>query len=331
MTNPKSTIQIAITVAKLLTLIGIVSWLIATFPKDDWDALVNQPKNWSLLFQAFAAILVAHLVSYWRWQILVQSLNVPLSLLEAVRLGFLGTLLNLVSVGAVGGDVFKAIEAARLAETKRTEVVTSVLVDRAIGLLGLLVVAGTSLVLAAELSDWMTSIRNGAVAFALIGVSVIAAIVFVGNHIPTKWLNRLPFVGHVVYRVANACMIFRGRPVLVVQLLLSTIAVHSLFTLGCFLISSALYSNPPTLAQHFMAIPPAMAAATLPLTPGGVGLQEMAMSALFRELAGIPDEFSGLIVAGMFRAMLICVALIGSVVYFAGGRRNAKRTVDSAE
>lgn len=325
MTTPKSKIQIAITVAKFLILVGIISWLIATFPKDDWDALVNQPKNWSLLLQAFVVILVAHLVSFWRWQILVQSLHVPLSLIEAVRLGFLGTLLNLVSIGSVGGDVFKAIEAARLAETKRTEVVTSVLVDRAIGLLGLLIVAGTSLLLAPELSEWMKSIRNGAVAFAAMGVTVIGLIVVIGGHIPIRWLNRVPVVGHVVYRVANACMIFKGRPFLVLQLLMSTVAVHSLFTLGCFLISSALYSTAPTLAQHFMAIPPAMAAATLPLTPGGVGLQEMAMSVLFGELVGIPEDFSGLIVAGMFRAMLICVALIGSIVYFTGaGRRDRK-------
>lgn len=67
-----------------------------------------------------------------------------------------------------------------------------------------------------------------------------------------------------------------------------------------------------------MAVPPAMAAATLPLTPGGVGVQEMAIDNLFRELPNLPADFSGLIVAGVLRALLICVSLIGAAYYFTG-------------
>ena len=71
-----------------------------------------------------------------------------------------------------------------------------------------------------------------------------------------------------------------------------------------------------------MTIPPAMAAATLPLTPGGVGVQEMAIDNLFRELPNLPEAFSGLVVAGVLRALLLCVSLIGAVYYFTGiGKR----------
>jgi uncharacterized membrane protein YbhN (UPF0104 family) len=61
-----------------------------------------------------------------------------------------------------------------------------------------------------------------------------------------------------------------------------------------------------------------MAAATLPLTPGGVGVQEVAMAGLFHEVAGVPDGYSGLIVAAMYRVILIAVAAFGAVVYFSG-------------
>lgn len=303
-------------------LVAIVAWLIYSFPKKNWDALINQDKNWFLLGQAFVIILIAHLFSYWRWQILVKSLGVSFSLLEAVRLGFLGTLLNLVSVGSVGGDVFKAIEAARKAQKKRAEVVTSVLVDRALGLLGLVIVAGIGLSIASALSPRMKLIWGGAIVLSVAGLAVVFSIVLFGHRVPIMWINRIPLAGHALYRVGHACMIFQGRPRLVLELLGSSLMVHCCFTIACALISNSLYAETPSLAEHFMTIPPAMAAATLPLTPGGVGVQEMAIDNLFRELPNLPVAFSGLIVASVFRGLLIVISLIGAVYYFTGiGKR----------
>ena len=318
MPSPNTTSARVLAAIKLVILVGIMVWLVSTFPKKNWDALLQQDKNWFLLGGAFAIILIAHLVSFGRWQILVHSLGVPFSLMEAVRLGFLGTLLNLVSVGSVGGDVFKAIEAARNAEKKRAEVVTSVLVDRAVGLLGLVVVAGTGLSLATTLTVNMHWIWVGALILSGIGLAALLLTVFVGHRVPILWINRIPMVGHTLYRVAKACMVFQGRPWMVLALLGLSVLVHTSFTLACVLISHSLYAEAPTVAEHFMTIPPAMAAATLPLTPGGVGVQEMAIDKLFRELPSVPLGFSGLIVAGVLRALLVCVALIGAVYYFLG-------------
>lgn len=316
----KSTV---IAVAKLVILAAIVLWIIATFPKKDWEALVAREKNWWLLGQAFVLILVAHLITYWRWQRLVQALNVPFRLTEAIRLGFLGTLLNLVSIGSVGGDVFKAIEAARNTEKKRAEVVASVLVDRAIGLLGLVLVAGFSLSMATALSPRMKWIWISALVLSAVGGSGLVLIVVVGHRVPIKWLTKIPIAGHIFHRVAHACMIFQGRPRLVGELIGSSILVHCCLTFGCVLISNALYAESPTVGQHFMTIPPAMAAATLPLTPGGVGVQEVAIQSLFQELPDLPKNYSGLIMASVFRALLVCVALIGAVYYFTGfGRKS---------
>ncbi|MEQ1825839.1 MAG: lysylphosphatidylglycerol synthase transmembrane domain-containing protein [Pirellula sp.] len=316
--------------AKLAVLVGIVLWIVTTFPKKDWDSLVAQEKNWWLLGQAFFVVLLAHLVTYWRWQILVQALGVPMRLAEAVRLGFLGTLLNLVSVGAVGGDVFKAIEAARNTDKKRAEVVASVLVDRAVGLLGLVLIASVSLSFAQDLSIRMTWIWYGAMVLGLIGLSGMIAIVILGHRFPIKWLTRIPIVGHVLHRVVHACMIFQGRPRLVCEMLISSLVVHSCLTLGCTLISNSLYSKCPSIGQHFMTIPPAMAAATLPITPGGVGVQEIAIQSLFNEWPDIPANYSGLIMATVLRAMLICIALIGAVYYFTGMGGEKRKIVASS-
>lgn len=306
---------------KLGLLVAILAWIVGNFPKKDWELLVAQDKHWGLLVCALLGVLVSHLITFWRWRTLVAALDVPLKLIDAIRLGFLGTMLNMVSVGAIGGDLFKAIAAARLTHKRRTEVVTSVLVDRAVGLLGLVIVACVSLFFARELSLNLRWIRGGATFLSILGLSGLAAIVVAGHRLPLQWLQRVPWVGHSLYRVSTACLVFQGRPRLVLQMLLSTLCVHSLLTCSTWLISSALYERPPDLAQHFQAIPPAFAAAALPLTPGGLGIQEVAIDRLFQEVADIPVGFSGLIVATMYRVILIVIAALGAVVYFTGSER----------
>ncbi len=308
-------------IIKLGLLLAILVWIVTSFPKSDWDRLVAQDKHWGLLVCAFLAVLAAHLITYLRWQSLVAALDVPLRVVDAIRLGFLGTMLNMVSVGAIGGDLFKAIAAARMTHTRRTEVVTSVLVDRAIGLLGLVIVAAVSLFFAGDLSVNLKWIQVGATVLSLIGLGGLVAIVIAGHRLPLRRLTQIPWIGHSLFRIATACLVFQGRPKLVLHLLLSTLGVHILLTCSMWLISNALYETPPELSQHFQAIPPAFAAAALPLTPGGLGVQEVAIDQLFREVSNMPEEFSGLIVATMYRVILIVIAIIGAIVYFTGSER----------
>ena len=76
-----------------------------------------------------------------RWFWLLRAHDLPLSMGDALRLGFLGYLLNFVSFGAVGGDLFKAIFAARKCHARRAEAVATVIIDRLIGLYIIFVMA----------------------------------------------------------------------------------------------------------------------------------------------------------------------------------------------
>ena len=67
----------------------------------------------------------------------------------------------------------------------------------------------------------------------------------------------------------------------------------------------------------------ALAASTLPLTPGGLGMQELWIDALFRQIPTVSPDYSGLVMSTMFRAILVLVAAIGGVIYLTSGRRNS--------
>jgi hypothetical protein len=71
------------------------------------------------------------------------------------------------------------------------------------------------------------------------------------------------------------------------------------------------------LTEHFLAVPPALLAGTLPITPGGIGLQEVGIDRLFKQIPTVSSQFSGLVVGTMYRAVLLTVALIGGITYLA--------------
>ncbi len=90
--------------------IAIIAWLVVGAVRNDsFSRLANEPKHWDLLALATLVCFVAVLVTMVRWYFLVRALDVPLTWNNALRLGFLGYLLNFISPGAVGGDLFKVV------------------------------------------------------------------------------------------------------------------------------------------------------------------------------------------------------------------------------
>lgn len=310
----------ALLVVKLILLAGIIYWLIRTFDRSQWDALKDQPKQWSWLVLALLLVLAETILSFVRWRMLVKALSIPLRLAEAIRLGFIGYLFNLVSAGSVGGDIFKAVAVCRFRESKRPEAVASVLMDRVVGLVGLIIVACFSLELLGRdnLPTTLQLIRKGAWASAAICVAGMVAVVLFGKHLPIDWLKRIPWLGPAIHRMALAGLIFEGRAVLLINLTLLSVVVHLGLTYSMALISNALYVHPPSVGRHFQVIPPAVVAGALPITPGGLGVQEGAIDRLFKEFPDADAQYSGLIVAAMYRLMTFCVAGIGAIYYFAG-------------
>jgi uncharacterized protein (TIRG00374 family) len=305
---------------KWLVLASIVAWVALSFPKKDWDLLVQQPKNWWWLLLALCLVLSANILSFWRWQRLLLALEVPISFFETLRLGFLGVALNMVSAGSVGGDLFKAIAAASRSKDRRTEVITSVLLDRAIGMLGLIMVAALSTTLANNLTPQLLAIRNAAWILSIIGLLGILVIILFGQSLPLDLFKRIPWVGDKLHRVSRACMVFKDQPQLAVTMILQSLGVHSALTAAVWMVSSALYSDVairPNLLEHFLAVPPALLAGTLPITPGGIGLQEVGIDRLFKQIQTVSPQFSGLIVGTMYRAVLLAVALFGGILYLA--------------
>ncbi len=323
--EPVALKRIGLTALKLALPAGLFIYLLWSVPGEDYRAFWSQPKRWELLLAAQLLALVATVTSIMRWRLLVLAFDIPFTVREALRLGFLGYLLNFVSFGSVGGDVFKAILVARDRPEKRPEAVASVLLDRAIGLMGLLMLAWLTLVLFSGhiQSPLLTGIKRGAAVFTAFSVSGLAVAMLSG-----AWFDRmifrlaaLPAVGETLARMARAVRQLRGSPQVLVWMVGLAICVHTLLATTVYLISCGIYSEHPTLQQHLMVVPPGMAAGALPLAPGGIGVQEGALAGLFQQLPDLPAKFSAVLVATVYRLITLTIAGIGIAFYLASHGR----------
>lgn len=318
---------------KIVLPIGIFAYLLSSVDRADYAAFWQGEKRWELVVLAQLVALVAILISFFRWWLLVRAFGIPFAPREALRLGFLGYLLNFVSFGSVGGDLFKAILVARDKPEKRPEAVTSVLLDRAMGLLGLVALAWLCLSVAdvSQLSPTLRSIRFGAGVVCSIGIIGLLASIFAG-----RWFDRLitrvqtlPVAGDTIARMARAIRRLRDQPLVLLGIALASVCVHGLLASSVYLISAGFYSEHPSLAEHLMVVPPAMAAGTLPLAPGGLGYQEGALAGLFKVLPNLPEAFSGILVATVYRLLTLTAAGIGLVIYLLSQDRPADVTAEA--
>lgn len=327
--------RVAVIVLKVALPAALFAFLLWRVPPSDYQAFWSRPKRWELLSLAQALALTAMTVGMLRWWGLVRAFGIPFEIREALRLGFLGYLLNFVSLGSVGGDLFKAILVAKHKPQARPEAVASVVLDRAIGMLGLVLLTVISLTVfpTDELPTVLQRIREFALILTIIACLALLLAIYSGRWFERliEWIATWPLVGETLARMAWAVRLLRGQPGTLLALILTSVCVHLMLALTVYLVSCGLYPSHPSVAEHLYVVPPGMAAGAIPLAPGGLGAQEYALDELFKQLPNRPSEFSGIIVATVYRLITLAIAGIGLVYYWTSHGRELQQARDEAE
>lgn len=344
----RSPIKTVVILSIKLAIAGAVAYLMASrIDLSQFGAWWQKEKRWDLLTLAFSWILIGHLITYMRWWQLVRTFGVPMTLPVAIRVGFLGTAFNLVSVGGIGGDVFKSIAAARLAGRRSVPaVLTSIFLDRVFGLIGLMIVVACALAVGfrngyfSPESDGYEMIV-GMSRFAVIGSAISVFGLFViaaaGRRLPLHWIPDAKGVGTFVRHAVEAVVSLHGRyGVLGMQLLLS-VGVHLSLVLGFYTTTLAVNPGEVPFVMQLIAVPSAFALAALPISFGGLLVFEEAILQTCKMMIGPSLNASLLLVAlAVYRVMLTLIAGIGGLYYLGSGRsitvaRNLEPRVDAEE
>ncbi|MHC4178978.1 MAG: lysylphosphatidylglycerol synthase transmembrane domain-containing protein, partial [Planctomycetota bacterium] len=240
-----------ITLLKIGIPVAILAYLFWQASHDDaFKKLQSQYRefgfDWGLLVAAWACCATAVLITLVRWHYLVRALEIPLSLNDALRIGLMGYLFKLAPMGIVGGDLLKAVMLAQRQRERRAQAFATVAADRVIGLYMLFVVASVAIVLTDFVNHHVREIR--VISWGTLAMTVVATMAIVALFIPgasggriTRSLSNMRYVGPSLQHLIEAMRMYRRKVHVLIVAAAMSVGVHSLFTMGIYLITIGFY------------------------------------------------------------------------------------------
>lgn len=287
----------------------------------------------SLLLVAFLLQFPVTFIASYRLRWMLRAQKIDLAYTDCAKLTFAGNFLNFATpLGSNGGDVFKAYFVTKHTDRK-TEAVTTIFLDRVIGL-GTMVLcvaliasfAGGSSRLAEFRPYVLTMLGVGVVCFLAYGSAWVRK-----NLIPWSWLERLPAYEQIRRIDRTARSLISQRKILLVAVGLTVMLQMTCLT-GYFFVATALSfdAHIGNMLEYFAYFFAATVIQALPGPPQGLGTVELAYSFFLAPYGG-PSQI--LCFAFIIRLSVLFAALPGLIVALTGSYkpRSVVLPIDDAE
>jgi uncharacterized protein (TIRG00374 family) len=344
--NARKLLILLLKISASLAIIGGLFYLALNSEENrkTFAEIVRAPKAWGMLAAGFCVLFVAILITFVRWRYLVVALEINLSLVDSVRIGFLGYLFNLAPMGIVGGDVVKALMLAREHPGNRAKSLASVVVDRIVGLYVLFLVAAAGVFITGFWRNpdprvhWICIAVLVLTAVATVGIALVLIPGFLESGF-VRAFTSLPKVGHALDSLLDAMKIYRTKRLVLFWTSVMTVPVHGLLTVSLCLLAFGLRFEQVPFRDYFAIYPISGIASTIPL-PAGPAETGIVLFYKTARVAIAGDDGpavqnrarqEGLILALVYRLTTILVAPIGAAYYFLGARSEVKDVMHEIE
>jgi uncharacterized protein (TIRG00374 family) len=312
--------RIALTALQVVITIAIVWWVFRDPAKRAEIARTISSANPKWLLAGLIGYGAVELISAFRWKLLLQVQQLRLSFRRVFGLTMIGVFFNFFIPGGTGGDAVKMFYLVKETPGRRGMAILSVVVDRLIGLLALIVFAG---VLIASKWNWLrTAPATEPWLYLALGV-LVASLLFLAatfvvtgfglvHHLPAKFPGR--------DKIAELAMAYNvyGRAIVPcgAAFVLSLFAHIGYFGVFYCAIRALATSGMeiPTLAKFYAIMPIIGTITSLPISIGGVGWREKLFETF---LGGLLSASAGVAVAisSMGYLMTLAWGLVGGVIY----------------
>lgn len=307
-------LRLARSLLGLVLAFALVGWVVGRSGISVTDVLAKVDRR--LFFAAFAVYGMGFLTASWRWYLLLHHIRVHLAFLTVVRLALIGLFFNLFVPGGVGGDLIKMVYLKKESADRYPQALLTVLLDRLMGLAGLLAIALVSMAanrsMIASSSIEMKGILALVAAASLGGL--LCGLLFwawpwlsrwsggLGARLSQRWPASL--MG-VAAKIGEALDLLRAAPGKLFLLLVLSMGGHLAAAVGMYLVALAAGAGAEvTFLECLLATQLANLVSAIPLTPGGLGGRDLVMSLLLRA-AGASAAVAGSV------PVLVTVLLIG--------------------
>lgn len=299
---------------KYLIAFGLIYYLVASGKLD--FKLFLKIESYSLLLVAILFSFLNTAAINYRWTLLLWDKGFKCSLKETFNLTLMGIFFNYSLPSSIGGDAVKAYYLAKDNADKRMLAITSVMVDRLLGLFVMVSIGLLALLFNLPFvqgnADLLNILYFSSIAFLSMGFGLLMVFSEAVKNLSfiQKLLGMFPELLVKVYEALNSY----GQSKKTVLKVIFYSFLAQFFAIGFMVsIGSALGFDLP-LGVYFFAVPVGFIIMSIPISPGGVGVGQLAFLQLFKIFLGESTEVGTLAITA-FQIVLFCWGLIGAYHY----------------
>jgi glycosyltransferase 2 family protein len=317
--------SLLVTALKATVSIGLLALL---FTRVDvgrlWTIARTASPAW--LLSALALYLAMIVTSTWRWGLLLRAQGLAFSFKKLVSSFLVATFFNNFLPSNIGGDVIRIADTAPAAGSK-TLAATVVLLDRGIGLLGLVLMAAVGATVAPRLGDMAGALGASVLWAGFVVAAVIATVALLFPATFTRLLHPLrllhaEWVDERLARLTAALARFREAPGAIGGCFAGAIVVQTVLVAFYLAIAHSM-RIPIGFAELAVIVPVTFIVQMIPLSMNGFGVREATFGFYFTHL-GLPLE-SALLVSFVGAALIMLFSLSGGVAYLGRHTRGQHR------
>ncbi len=291
---------------------------------------VDVPHIWSLARHASPFWLVAALALYtlnvaasvWRWNLLLVAQDVRMPRRTLFGSFLVANFFNNFLPSNIGGDVIRIRDTAPAANSM-TLAATVVLVDRGLGLMGLVLIAAMGATMAVSLHGqgvlpiWPSWLWASFIAGAAVVLPAMYSPEGLGKLLKPLVLIHPEWVGGKVRALTDTLTKFGEKPASLIQCFVGAVVVQGLVVAFYLAVVYAL-NIPVKAADLSVIVPLSIVVQMLPVSVNGFGVREATFSFYFTRV-GLPIE-SAVLLSLVAAGLTMVHSLSGAAVYVSRNR-----------
>ena len=284
---------------RIVVSIGLIAFMLSRLDLENMLRFLRRA-DVSLVLATLVTVFIDRSFMVVRWMKLVEALDIQVPRLRVVKIFFLSTFFGSFLPSGIGGEAVRAVSFSRLT-SRAVESVASVVMDRLLGLLSMLLMGLMSLTVFYRVYPHP----------ALLGVVVVLAAAVVAALALTlsrEMHARVLALGkdNWLSKATQAMGRYRDRLGTLVLVLVLSLGVQGLRVLQAYLLSEAMDLGTP-LIYFLCFIPPILVVTMLPISVGGWGTTNVAYVALFSQVGMDPDG------AFVLSVLILALGVIGNL------------------
>jgi uncharacterized protein (TIRG00374 family) len=268
--------------------------------------------GWIVL--ALAAYVATQSIAVWRWHRLLRAQHVEVERKRLTESIWVSMFFNNFLPSNIGGDVVRIADTAPAAGSK-TLATTVVLVDRALGLSALVIIASSGALFASMLGVHVPGARwlwMATAAATLAAVFVIAMPQLVGHLLmPVRALNR-EWLTERAQRLEDAVIKFRNAPGALLGAFAGALVVQ-MTIVAFYLLTAEGLSVPLPVFLGAVLIPVSLVVQMAPVSINGFGVREAVFAFFFRRF-GLPTD-AAVALSLVSTGMVMGLSLVGGFFF----------------